>query len=269
MKKHIWLTILVTSSVVLFGASALADSALTIEGDSSGASVTYDNASGAYPVVTAILSTPQTLDGYTYTRYVFLAQDSTGSLDIFGAANDSSYIPTVGDVVSITGTYSPFDGIPEVASPSTTVISQGSGIGSPSVYTVNQIVTDVGASTSLPNNLGEYLVTLDNVTLYTSSALTTVASGSFPTHANMDLWADDGTGGSIDVFVWASSYSVDGALGGTAIPTSPVDITGFLSISSGTLQITPTSIAAVPEPATLSLCGAGALLALAFRRRKS
>lgn len=268
MKNNLLLTGIITSSVVLFGANALADDAATIEGLTSGSAVTFDNASGAYPIVSAILSTPQTLDGYTYTRYVFLAQDSSGSLDIFGTANDSSYIPTLGDAVSITGTYSPFDGIPEVASPSTTVISQGNAIGSPSIYTVNQILTDVGASTSLPNNLGEYLVTLDNVTLYTSSALTTVASGTFPTHANTDLWADDGTG-SLDVFVWASSYSVDGALGGTTIPTSPVDITGFLSISSGTLQITPTSIIAVPEPATLSLCGAGALLALAFRRRKS
>ena len=71
MKKNYLLTSLIASTVVLFASNVLADSAITIEGYASGTAVTYDNASGAYPVITAILSQPVvgTLDGYTYTKW--------------------------------------------------------------------------------------------------------------------------------------------------------------------------------------------------------
>jgi PEP-CTERM motif len=267
MKKHSLLTGVVASTIALLGANTFADSAATIEGESG--TVTYDNASGAYPVVSAILSAPGTIDGYTYTRYVFLAADSTGSLDIFGLPTGSAYVPTVGDAISLSGTYSPFDSIPEVGTlTSITLQSSGKAVSTPAVTTISTIL-GLAQTPVLPLGYGENLVTLDNVSLYTDSAGTIPVSGNFPTHANGTYYVKDSSGNIMEMYDWASSYSIDGALGGTAIPTGTVDITGFLSVSGGVTQITPFSITAVPEPTTLGLCGAGALLALVLRRRKS
>ncbi len=118
--------------------SVFADSASTILGDSSGTLVSYDGGSGSAPVITAILSAPGTVDGYTYTKYAILAQDSTGSLDIFGTLpSGTTFTPAVGDAINVNGTYSPFDSIPEVASlTSLSLISTGNAISSPSVTTI-------------------------------------------------------------------------------------------------------------------------------------
>lgn len=249
--------------------NALADDAATIWADSSGTAITYDNASGAYPVISAILSAPGTVDGYTYSRYVFLAQDSTGSLDIFGLPSGSAYVPHVGDAISLSGTYSPFDSIPEVATlTSITLQSQGNAVSSPAVATIPTLL-GLSQTPALPLGYGENLVTLDNVSLYTDSAGTTPVSGNFPTHANGTYYVKDGSGNIMEMYDWASSYSVDGVLGGTAIPTGTVDITGFLAVSGGAVQISPVSIISVPEPTTLGLCGGGALLMLALRRRSA
>jgi hypothetical protein len=94
-------------------------------------------------------------------------------------------------------------------------------------------------------------------------------SGNFATHANTTLYAKDGSGDIMEVYVWASSYSVDGALGGTPEPTGLVDITGFMSQSSTfPPEMTPFSITEVPEPTALGLYGAGGLLMLVFRLRR-
>jgi PEP-CTERM motif len=269
MKNYVWLTGIITSSIALFSVNALADDAATIFGDTSGTLITYDNASGAYPVVSAILTAPGTVDGYTYSRYVFLAEDSTGSLDIFGLPTGSAYVPTVGDAIELSGTYSPFDSIPEVGTlTSITLQSQGNGVSTPAVTTIPTIL-GLAQTPTLPLGYGENLLTLDDVSLYTDAAGTVPVSGDFPTHANGTYYVKDGSGNIMEMYFWASSYSVAGALGGTAIPTGDVDITGFLSVSGGVAQITPFSITSVPEPTTLALSGVGALLALAFRRRKS
>ncbi|MGD0251743.1 MAG: PEP-CTERM sorting domain-containing protein [Verrucomicrobiota bacterium] len=268
MKKNYLLTGLIASTVVLFASNALADSAVDIEGYTSGAVATYDNASGAYPVITAILSAPVgTLDGYTYTKYAMFAADGTGSIDVYGALpSGTSFTPAVGDAISASGTWSPYDQIPEIETlTSLTLFSAGNAVSSPNAYTISQLT----ASTTIPLTIAGYLVTLDNVSLYTDSAATIPVSGNFATHANVTLYAKDGSGNIMEVYDWASSYSVDGALGGTAIPTGLVDITGFVD-QSGTypVEFVPMSITAVPEPATLGLCGAGGLLALIFRLRR-
>ena len=73
----------------------------------------------------------------------------------------------------------------------------------------------------------------------------------------------------MEVYVWASSYSTAGVFGGTAEPTGPVNITGFVSQSGAFApEITPLTITPTPEPTTLGLCGAGGALAMIFRMRR-
>jgi hypothetical protein len=269
MKKYYYLlTGLIASTVVLFASNALASSASTIFSDATGTAVTYDNASGAYPVITAILSQPGSGDGYTYTTWSFLAADSSGSLDIYSALTGFGYTPQVGDAISVSGTYSPYHQIPEVGTiTSISRQSSGNAVSSPIAYTIPQLTAS--GTGAIPINLAGQLVTLDNVSLYTDSAATIPVSGNFTTHANVTFYAKDGSGNIMEVYDWASSYSTAGALGGTPEPTGLVDITGFVS-QSGTFspEMTPFSITSVPEPTTLSLCGAGALLALIFRLRR-
>lgn len=252
------------------GSNALASSAATIFGLGTGTPATYDNASGAYPVITAVLSQPGALDGYTYSTWSFLAQDSSGSIDLYGALpSGSTYVPTVGDAISVSGTYSPYHQIPEMGTmTSISQISPGNPVAAPTVYTIPQLTS----STTIPQSQAGYLLALDNVSLYSDSAATIPVSGNFATHANTALYARDSGGNIMEIYVWASSYSVDGALGGTPIPTGNVDITGFVS-QSGTFpaEITPLSITAVPEPTSFALFGAGGLLTLtlALRRRNA
>jgi hypothetical protein len=269
MKKNYYLlTGLIASTVVLFASNALASSASTIFGDATGTAVTYDNASGAYPVITAILSQPGPGDGYTYTSWSIFAADSSGSLDIYGTLAGFGYTPQVGDAISVSGTYSPYHQIPELGT--ITSISQqssGNAVPSPIAYTILQLTAS--GTGAIPINLAGQLVTLDNVSLYTDAAATIPVSGNFATHANVTLYAKDAGGNIMEIYDWASSYSTAGALGGTPEPTGLVDITGFVS-QSGTYgpELTPYSITSVPEPTALSLCGGGALLALIFRLRR-
>jgi hypothetical protein len=266
--KKLLLAATLASAMAEAGSNALADSAATIFGDATGTAVTYNNASGAYPVITAILSQPGTVDGYTLTSYSFLAQDSTGSLDIYGTLSGLGYTPTVGDAISISGTYSPYHQIPELGTlTSITLQSSGNAVSSPSVYTIPQLTAS--GTGALPQGLAGQLVTLDNVSLYTDSAATIPVSGNFATHANVTLYAKDAVGNIMEIYDWASSYSTAGALGGTPEPTGLVDITGFVS-QSGTFspEMTPVLITTTPEPTTLALAGAGGLLALIFRHRR-
>jgi hypothetical protein len=83
-----------------------------IETQPSGTPVTLDS----HPVITVIGSAPGAADGYTYNNYAIIAQDATGSIDLFGhLPTGDPYIPSVGDEVEAAGTYSPFDSIPEIA----------------------------------------------------------------------------------------------------------------------------------------------------------
>lgn len=269
MKTHNLLTGLIASAAVLSASNALASDASTIFGLSSGTAVTYDNASGAYPVISAILSQPGTLDGYTYSSWSILAADSTGSLDLFGALpSGTSFTPAAGQAISVSGTYSPFHQIPEIGTlTALSLISSGNAVSPPGVYTI--LTLTASGTGPIPQSIAGQLVTLDNVSLYTDSAATIPVSGNFATHANVALYAKDAGGNIMEIYDWASSYSTCGALGGTPIPTGLVDITGFVSQSSTfPPELTPYSITSVPEPATLSLCGAGGLLMLVSRLRR-
>jgi hypothetical protein len=265
MKKFLMASVVMTVAA-LVGANAMASSWAQIETAGPGAA-TLDNASGAYPVVTAIGSAPGTVDGYTYTTYSFFSQDSSGAGDHFGVGS-TGYTPTIGDAISTVGTFGPFHQIPEIASPtSITLQSSGNAVPSTNVFTIPTLIASgVGA---LPNNIAGYILQLQNVTLYTDPAATVPVSGNFATHANVTMYAKDGSGNIMEVFDWASSYSVCGAFGGTAIPTGPVNLTGFVSESSGfPPELTPFQYQAVPEPSTILLVGTGMLGLLTLRRRQ-
>jgi len=244
----------------LAAAPALANSISRVETDASGTPDTIGDVNGngdPIAVLSAILSQPSTGDGYTYTSWAMLANDGTGSLDVFGKIPAATpYTPTVGDGITASGTYSPFDGIPEIESLTSIVqYNTGNPVPSPILTTIPAI----NAVTTSSFNLLEYLVTLDNV-YFTSFT----ANGLFPTHANLDFTATDGTN-TLEGFYWPSSYSTEDPFAGTPIPTGTVDMTGFLSVFGTEVQFTPISI--VPEPASLSLLALGGISLLGRRRR--
>ena len=244
--------------------SGFASTIASVEGQATSTAATIGDVSN--PVITYIAAQPGSGDGFTYTNYALLVSDGTGSVDVFGhLPAGSTYVPTVGDAVSLSGTFSPFNGIPEIATlTAISQISSGNMVPGPTVATIPQL-----QGVSVTENLGleEYLVELDNVTFVSPPA-------NYPTHANLSLTVTDGTNNLI-VFFNPSTYSSSGVLGGAPIPTGPVNITGIIdafggnyygSPVGGTPELIPLTITAVPEPASLTFIalGAGALL---VRRR--
>jgi hypothetical protein len=277
MKKNYLLTGFIASAVVLFASNALASTAAQIFTDPIYTFATYDNASGAYPVVTAILSRQGAVSGtHTYTSTSLLAQDSTGSLDIF-SINETlyGYSPQVGDTIYAQGQFSPFHQIPEMSmfqssSNAANIFQTGVGsVPSPSVFTIPQLNV-----ATLPQGIAGHLIQLNNVTIGGSGGV----GGLFPTYAQATTATEtftitDGSANSMTLFDWVTSYSSSGAFGGQAVPTGPVDIIGFDSVftsgSTSTAEFTPISITLVPEPSTLALSALGGLaLLLKFRRQK-
>jgi hypothetical protein len=249
-------------SALSAGQLAQAQDIATIEAGPTGTGVTISSA----PIITAIMSAPGTGDGYTYGNYAILASDGTGSVELFGhLPSGSTYVPTVGDALSVSGTYSPFSQIPEVGSlTAISAVSSGNTVPPPTAYTIPEL-----NQTTLPLTIAGFLVELDNVTIETSSG--GAISGNFPTHANGTYDVTDGVN-TMTMYQWASSYASAGALGGTPIPTGPVDILGLMDVFGGTspelipYQISP---AAAPEPSSIALAAIGGVaVLLGLRRRK-
>jgi hypothetical protein len=251
------------AAMLSFTTTVLASNIATIQGQTSGTTgLTLDSG----PVVTAILSQPGTFGTHTYTSWAVLAQDSTGSIDLFSSsASFGSYVPHVGDVISATGTYSPYHQIPELGTiTAISLVSSGNPVPASPITTIGYL----NLSTTIPQNLAAYPVELDNVGIYTDSAATSPASGTFGS-ANTAYYLKDGSGNIMEMYFWTTSYSCDGAMVGNTIPTGPVDVVGLLS-QSGTfgVEITPYSIISVPEPSSLALAGLGLLAGSLIRRRK-
>ncbi len=261
------------SALGMSTSSARASDAAQIFAQSSGTAATYDNASGAYPVVTAILSMPGvTINGYSYSQYsgTYLTADSSGEMEIYGF-NSGIYAPTVGDALNVTGVYKPFDGIPEVTTNSTytgsvTVESTGNaapaGIGtltSPITTTIPTINT--GATPV--QGIAAQILQLDNVTITGQTAGETFGTG------DLSLTVTDGAH-SMTLFYYPHDFSIANQnLFGETIPTGTVDIEGLVDYFSPSDEFIPLQITSVPEPATLSLCGLGGLMLFKLVRRRS
>jgi hypothetical protein len=255
-------------ALALGAAPVMAANVSSIEGLASGTTATLDS----NPVITAILSQPGTFNGRTYTNWSFLANDGTGSIDLFGAMpSGSTYTPTVGDAITASGTFSPFHQIPEFATlTAISPVSSGNTVPSPLSATIPQL-----NQATLPNTLAGYLVTLNNVTISsgTGSGASTLTPGETWATANLTLTVTDSSNNSMTLFYWPTSWSTTNVnLFGQTIPTGPVNMVGFASVfTSGTTstpEFTPISItpSATPEPASLALFAIGAATLLPRRR---
>jgi hypothetical protein len=264
-KRSLLAAAVASASALLFAGHAMAVSIATVEGSPTGTAVTIGDTNTA--TINYIASKPGTLDGYTYTNYAILTSDGTGSIDLFGhLPTGSTYVPTVGDDVTASGTYSPFDGIPEIST--LTAISTSSS-GNPVLSPIVTNIPALNAVATTPNyGLSEYLLELDNVYLL-NSAGTGAAQGTFPVHANGTYMLYDGTN-KITAFQWASSYMAAGALGGTQINTGLEDVTGIVDVfgtgATAVAEFVPFSITPVPEPTSIALLGVAGAALLARRR---
>ncbi len=192
-------------------------------GQTSGTSVTLDNNS----VVSAILSQPGTADTSAHD-WSILVNDGTGSIDLFAATLPDGYTPTVGDVLSVSGTWSPFDSIPEIAPTAITVITPGNGTSTfgPVTKTVSQL-----AGSTLPLAIAGQLVTVNNVTI---SGISGTFAGS-----NLSGMITDSSG-HMTLFYWPTSYSAAyNFFNGVTIPTGPINLTGIVDEFSGSPEFIP------------------------------
>ena len=241
------------TAVILAAAPAFASTIAFVESQPAAtAGLTIDQ----NPIITAILSQPGTVNARTYSSWAFLANDGTGSMTVFGAM-PNSYIPTVGDSISATGTYSPFHQIPELASlTAISASSSGNAIPAIAIATIPQLNQGTQPFTNV-----EYLWELQNITV-AGEGVGNWGTSNSPAGATIS----DGVN-SMTLFYWPTSYSTANAnLANTPIPTGPVNMIGFVSNFGTTAEFTPILVTAVPEPASITLLGLGAIALLRRRR---
>ncbi len=290
MRKSLLLVTAVAAAVVLSGVRVYADDAYDIEtGYSVNQYAQYDNTAGYdpshYPMISVIGSSPSTIDGYSYYNYAALAQDHTGSLDLYISATTLTTLTAnanaslaVGDGINAAGQWNPYHQIPEftfVTTPasnnylnvtSTGNVALDAGVG-PKVVTVSQ--GDVG---SLTAGLQGYYLEIQNATI---SGNDTNSPGYFPT-PNQGNWTYTLTdsSGSMTLYDWVTSYSDCGAMGSNLVPTGPVNVYGMVSVygygATASPEFIPFAISGVvPEPSAFLLAGMGLLGLLALWRRRS
>jgi len=233
-----------------------------VEGQASGTAATL----GSSPIVTAVLSYPGTVNGKTYTSWSFLANDGTGSLDIFGTLSGLGYTPTVGDAIGVTGTYSPYHQIPEIGTVTAIgATSSGNPLPAMPTLTIPQL-----NQTTLPFTAAGYLINLDNVTISSGTSIITPGVSTWGT-SNLTLTVTDSSNNKMTLYYWPTSYAMANFnLDGITIPSGPVNITGFDSVypsTPGSPEFTPISIVSVPEPVSTGLLAVGAAAMLMRRRR--
>ena len=268
-------------AVSLLGAKVYADTAADIEQFYPvGSYAIYDNASGDYPVITAVGSMPGTFGGHVYTGWSVFAQDATGSLDLFVSAStlttlthNASATLSVGDALNAAGQWSPFHKIPELAFVTTpasnnyvTTISTGNALPTPPVFTISQLNQGNINDPTIPLNQAGYYLEIDNVKI--TSAIGRTDLPSYTTSIPDESFTITDATGSMIMFDWTTSYSAATLLAGTPIGDAyTYNLRGFLSVNpGGPMEFTAFQ---VPEPSTVALVASGLLGLLTLRRRRS
>ncbi len=195
----------------------------TIENQSSGTTVSTDS----NPTITAILSTPGTWNGKTYTNWAFLLNDGTGSLEYFGTLPNGSPTPVVGDEVNISGKYSPFNAIPEIANATSfSFVSHGGTVPAPLPETIPTMNV-----TNPPLTIAGYLVNVQGVAITPAGGTFLDGTSSF----NQALTITDLNSNSMVLYYYQSSYSLPNQnFYGTQVPSARQNITGIIDVFSGT-----------------------------------
>ncbi|HEX4413272.1 MAG TPA: PEP-CTERM sorting domain-containing protein [Lacipirellulaceae bacterium] len=242
--------------------NAQASTIAQAELSASGAPLTLDQG----PVVSAVLSKPTTTGG----RYIFLVDDGSGSMDVFGptasgGALVGGYVPAAGDGLSISGPFSPFSGVPEMGTPTAiTMNSSGNTVPAPLLETIPTLATYTAAPTAgnpYPSFAG-HLVTIENVSI--SSAIT----GNYGTVNVQSTITDSGTHTLTGFYSPITYTTASDNLSGTPIARSSVNVTGLVQIFNGAPELLIMSVTPVPEPATCGLLGLGAVALLNTRRAR-
>ncbi len=199
------------------------------------------------PTITAVLSQAGVIHSNfdptqtrTYSNWAFLVNDGTGSLEVFGPMpTGSTYVPTVGDIISVSGPYGPFNQIPEIGGTGTSRITAISQVGTGGPVPAPQVVTIPDINSSTPNyDILGHLLTLQGVKI-------SGATGNFSYTSTQSLTVTDlsAAANSMVLFYWPTSYSAAFQnLSGTPIPTVPQNITGFWSIFGSTAEFIPVSM---------------------------
>jgi len=298
----------VACAMLLAGRTVLADYAYDIESTVTSANtgqITFDgNGDGGVnqAVVTALAGVPTVLYGRTYSTYIWFAADASGSLDIFD--NSATHVTSgfaPGDVISVTGLYSPFHDIPELEAPFTAVNVTGTGAlptpgsGVPQV-TIPQITANPfdtpkcgpmaeGGSgiynSGVPPGDADvqgYYLEIPNVWIGGGGANWNV----YPQGGNVAYTITDQAGNTMTMYYYITSYERCAMLMSNSVGVGTVDIYGFCdsfitTTKSGSTittnfgdEIVPLLIVQVPEPSSFMLAGVGLLSVLAvIRRRRS
>src|SRR5262249_6559987 len=147
-----------------------------------------------------------------------------------GGALPGGYIPTAGDALTISGTNSPFNGIPEMAS--LTAITKNSS-GNPTPSPLLETIPAMAGYTSPPPvgtpypSFAGHLVTIPNVTI---SSATTGNYGA----ANVVVTLTDSSSNTMAGFYNPTTYALANQnLFATPIAKGPVNATGLIQIFQG------------------------------------
>jgi hypothetical protein len=302
-KKRLLVAAVMASAVALVGVKVYADDASDIESFYTvGSTVSYDNTAGddanGYPILSWIGSQPGTFGGHSFTGWSVFVEDETGSIELFTSQSTLSVLATNGSTpgnssttppygtptgtltagmgLNTQGTWSPYDGIPEVTFTTTkatndyiAVTSTGNAIPASPIFTIPQLEAGTANGAGVLTNaaIAGQIIELQNVTI---SGSTGSFQSTFPleTQANTvdeSYTITDGSGNHLEMFDWTTSYSVCAAMGGKPVPTGPQTMYGFFDSFN---EFVPLEI--VPEPSTLMLAGMGLIGGLlAIRRRRS
>jgi len=284
MRKSVLIAGVMVSAAVLSGVRVYADDAAGIETDYPlGSYVTYDNTAGldanGYPVITAVASKPGVTAGHNYTGWSVLAEDQSGSLDLFVSAStlttlqaNASATLAAGDGVNVGGVYSPYDAIPEMTFASTPnatnylqTVSTGNALPTAPVFTVSQLLGYTNPATN--GNMAGYYLEIQNAVVSNTNGLTSFPG--YTSNTTLETMKLTDNTGSMTLFDWTTSYSGAAALTGTPIGVT-CDIYGFVDYFAPNAEFVPLSITVVPEPSTIMLAGVGLIGGLlAIRRRRA